>query len=349
MNINTSEMTPLRFVEADMWEAVSRKRYPCPYPPFSVYDAVLGKPFTIRPGISLHDNLVVLGGDWIPYRPDGLAVIDQMTHTPSLYVTKARNLQVIDGHCYAAPARLRNLPEDVVLVGSSPNYYHWLIDHLPRLLLVRKLGLLDGRKVLVGSGLQSFQLDALRMLGVDADQLLYMEPDEAVQFRSVLVPNLLSATTVCHPLVRELLLEAFPAVHGNSQRSPRIYLSREDAATRRLTNEAQAVALLEHAGFEKYVLTDKPFQEQIDLFRHAEAVVAVHGAGMANTIFCTAGCRVVEIFSPLHKVSSMQLIAHVAGLRHSFVPAEVTVPSADGNPLLGQWQVDLPALASELR
>lgn len=339
-------MTELRFVAADLWEAVSQKRIACAYPPFVVKGG--GQKITIRPGMSLHNDLHVLGGDWIPYRSDGLSVIDQMVHTPSLYLPKARNIRTEQGRYFAVPARVRTLQQDAVLIGGHANYYHWLIDFLPRLLLARKLGQIGQRKLLVNSDLQPYQRESLQLLGIPESQLLYVATDEAVQLRSVLVPSLLSATTVCHPLVRELLHEAYLPAHDHVPAARRIYLSREDAATRRLVNEDTAVGLLARHGFARHRLASQSFQAQIDLFSQAEAVVAVHGASMANTIFCRPGTKVAENFSPLRKVTSMYALAYIAGLKHAFVPAEVTVPSPDGNPLLGHWSVDLQALASVL-
>ena len=345
MNTGASTYTELRFVALDQWEAVSQQRITCAYPPFAVQGG--GQKITVRPGMSLHKDLYVLGGDWIPYRPDGLSVIEQMVHTPGLYLPKARNIRSEHGRNYAVPARVRNLQEDAILIGGHANYYHWLIDFLPRVLFARKEGQIGQRKLLVNSDLQPYQLESLQLLGIPESQLLYVGPDEAVQLRSVLVPNLLSATTVCHPLVRQMLLEAYPPTNAHA-RASRIYLSRQDAATRRLVNEDAAKSLLARHGFASHSLASRSFQAQVDLFSHAEAAVAVHGAGMANTIFCRPGTRVVEIFSPLHKVSSMRMLAHIAGLKHAFVPSEVAVPSSDGNPLRGQWSADLQALAAAL-
>ena len=37
--------------------------------------------------------------------------------------------------------------------------------------------------------------------------------------------------------------------------------------------------------------------EQIDLFYNAECIVGLHGAGLANVVFCKSGTRVIELQS----------------------------------------------------
>jgi capsular polysaccharide biosynthesis protein len=41
-----------------------------------------------------------------------------------------------------------------------------------------------------------------------------------------------------------------------------------------------------------------PFEEQIALFSRAKAIVAPHGSGLTNIIFCGSGTKVIELVSP---------------------------------------------------
>ena len=40
--------------------------------------------------------------------------------------------------------------------------------------------------------------------------------------------------------------------------------------------------------------------EQVELFVYADVVVAPHGAGLTNLLFCREGTRIVEIFPPTY-------------------------------------------------
>jgi capsular polysaccharide biosynthesis protein len=105
----------------------------------------------------------------------------------------------------------------------------------------------------------------------------------------------------------------------------RIYVSRDDARLRRVLNESEILPLLNEAEFEPVALSRLPIGRQVSLFRHAEAVVAPHGAGLAHIAWCRPGTKVVEFFpdpdGPRGCVKNASfdywLIAQMRGLSHS--------------------------------
>jgi capsular polysaccharide biosynthesis protein len=56
-------------------------------------------------------------------------------------------------------------------------------------------------------------------------------------------------------------------------------------------------AELEARGFVTVRLEECERAEQIAIFQEAKEVVAPHGAGLANLVFCAPGTRVVELFA----------------------------------------------------
>ncbi|GAN60311.1 hypothetical protein ACI01nite_06170 [Acetobacter cibinongensis] len=77
----------------------------------------------------------------------------------------------------------------------------------------------------------------------------------------------------------------------------RIYISREGGHDRRITPEEQAQIdpVLTANGFEKVFLEKLDFESQLALFRQAEAIIAPHGAGLANLVFIQPGVKVIEL------------------------------------------------------
>lgn len=103
------------------------------------------------------------------------------------------------------------------------------------------------------------------------------------------------------PLTRaqaDRLAEAFAAVYPpfDGQAGPRLYLSRRGAKLRNPLNDDDLEAALAGAGFDLFVAHDGNHPEQIARFQAARQVVAVHGAGLTNLVFCRPGTEVVEIF-----------------------------------------------------
>ena len=221
-----------------------------------------------------------------------------------------------------------------------------MIIYLPRLLLARKYADIRNRRIIVNKSLKSFERETLALLGVDA-QLLPVGDNEIIRPRSTLVPSLLVSNTVAHPIVGKLLQDAFPRRRISS--SKRVYLSRQDAKTRQLTNEAELTALLERYGFERHVPALLSFQEQIDLCYGAEALVAVHGAAMTSLVFCPPTAKVFEIFTPLYQATFFYMLSRISKREHRFVPSRNVTYGDDGNPLYGNWEVDLNAMEDALQ
>lgn len=84
--------------------------------------------------------------------------------------------------------------------------------------------------------------------------------------------------------------------HESRENGKRIYISRGKASRRRLINENKVLEKLCKEGFKSYFLEDMSIEQQVKLFSEAEAVVAPHGAGLVNIIFCRRAIRILELF-----------------------------------------------------
>jgi capsular polysaccharide biosynthesis protein len=335
----------LRFCDVEQWLSFADRRIACDIAPYQVRDAA-GHIIKIMPFITECRGLTVLGAHAIPIRENGVALLEQMVHTPGLYLKKAKDLRQEAGKCFAHIDAITEYSGDAVLVGGDANYYHWLIDYLPRLLLAKKYAAIGNLKIIVNKPLMPFQLESLALLGFDERRLLHVGDNEAIRPRATLVPSLLAATTVPHPVVPALLQEAFPRRHGSTGK--RIYLSRQEAPWRRLTNEAELTSLLERHGFERHVTAALGFQQQIDLCYGAQAVVAVHGAAMANLAFSPATTKVFEIYTPHHQATFFHMLSRTCKREHCFVPARIVTTGEDGNAMHGTWEVELDAMEAAL-
>ena len=75
----------------------------------------------------------------------------------------------------------------------------------------------------------------------------------------------------------------------------RVFLAREDASNRFLTNAAALEARLVADGFVKFNTGKLPLIEQIELFDAAREVVAIAGASLTNMLFCQPGYRLTML------------------------------------------------------
>lgn len=74
--------------------------------------------------------------------------------------------------------------------------------------------------------------------------------------------------------------------------------------------------------------------QQISLFSNAKIIVGVHGAGMANVVFCNQDCRIVEIASPNFYNWHYAEIAGMAHLKFATLDASMVSSNPDPNASL---------------
>jgi hypothetical protein len=308
-----------------------------------------GSRMTISPAVFRVDRVHVLGGEWLVVTNKGELTFEGMVHTPSQFPAKSVCVRPdLSGWSTVSLRQATFEGEDALLVGGCHNYYHWLVDYLPRLLLAWKAGLRRSIPILLNEDLAPYQRSALERLGIDQSQMVHVRSDECMHVRKLWVPTFAASTTVCHPVVPVLLRQCFVEQKLHQQIGcRRIFLTRSDADTRRAVNEADLWKLLELYGFERVIASELKFEDQVALFSQASVVVGLHGAGLANILFCPKGTAVIEISLSTFRVTSMLMLARVCGLRHEFSDACIATEWSE-NPLLNDWLVDLVDLNRRL-
>ena len=87
------------------------------------------------------------------------------------------------------------------------------------------------------------------------------------------------------------------------------------------------------------------FAGQVEVMARARAVVAPHGAGLTNMLFCRAGTPVVEIADPDYPNPNFYAMAAALGLPYALVPARGV---GGGHPLHRDLSVDPAAVERAL-
>ncbi|RBI65887.1 hypothetical protein DQ400_16670 [Vreelandella sulfidaeris] len=168
------------------------------------------------------------------------------------------------------------------------NHSHWLTAHLPKLLWLRNHNLLD--KVILPPNRTVTMDDSLSMLGLVPDDFLTYDQNQPLFVKQL--------TVMDTDRFRPELLRLVPAAYGVYEAEApyrRIFISRAKAARRKLINEEEVWSLLEPHGFQRVFMEDLTFQEQVKLMQETSVLIAPHGAGMTNMMFCPQGAKIVEI------------------------------------------------------
>ena len=135
-------------------------------------------------------------------------------------------------------------------------------------------------------------------------ELKYMviPKDETWQFQHLIVPSLSNHDDgVITPSLAPWLSVLKSVVGAGNSKGRKIYVSRNKAATRRLINAEKLLMALK--GWETVTLEEMSIKEQVKCFAEASHIVATHGAGLVNLLWCDPKTKVIEIQDPkmLHK------------------------------------------------
>jgi hypothetical protein len=207
------------------------------------------------------------------------------------------------------------------------NYFHYMFDVAARIHLLQKSNLPIDQYV-VDTQLP-FQDEMLTLLGIEKEKRIQMNSTLFLKARHLIIPSYnikdgMIPRWVCDFLRRELL---FNRKVEKIQGYERIYISREKATRRKVKNEDEVMELLQPFGFKRVYLEQEPLVRKIEIFHSARVIVAPHGAGLANLIFCNPGTKVVEFFNSAWMRPSFRLISQYVGLDYYyFFGQESSVP-----------------------
>ena len=237
------------------------------------------------------------------------------------------------------------------LIGRHNSYYHWFLDHLPVVFAIERYASSTGEPIelLVPSNLTEWQSNSLSQLGYEGDSLLRFTPgtrytsikarkivashshrcqkasgvrpaEVGVPFDAVSPSAIAELKERLSPQRLELRRVALPK---------KILISRRNATSRQLINEDEVLSVLSRYGFEAVTLEGISLSAQIELFKCATHIVAVHGAGLTNILHSNQA-SVLEIHSLEHGVRpDFFQLAYLNNCRYFFYVCESRGPGKD--------------------
>jgi capsular polysaccharide biosynthesis protein len=237
------------------------------------------------------------------------------------------------------------------------NYYHWLIDVLSRFRLAdferfARQPEATSPPMLLHPPLDSgWKRQSMALLIPKTLPRLVLEEEGRIEVAHLLyIPDLTGGVMNPHPV----LLEAFDtmrasALGGMPPQAPwrKLYVSRAGSPNRVLANEAEVAARAEAAGFTQMLPASMSVPEQIRMFAEASHIIAPHGAGLTNILFCQPGTALCELHMDAYVHQAYRRLAALRGLRYFCAVGAMESPR---RPELFQnlWHMDLDAIDAVL-
>ena len=189
---------------------------------------------------------------------------------------------------------------DAIILTSPANHWHFFLDGLANL-SEELLGQCDA--VLVDQALSDDQIGFLstytKTLGAP-DLTIERLSQATYAVRNAYVP--VNAPFDIKARNLRARLRKMEALAPAPNADKRIYVTRQQAKTRRLINEEELVSMLA-AEFGFRSLQNEAFSliEQLSLYRESEIVMGPHGAGLLNIVFSDCPELLIELFSSLQQ------------------------------------------------
>lgn len=195
----------------------------------------------------------------------------------------------------------KKLAGTTLLLGYSQGahcYYHWMLDILPKLGLLKKSGmeLNDIDHILVREVNDSFQLETLKRLGIDLSKVIETKDNPLFQCENLVHIILDNGINMkMNRFVPDWLSSQFEQPAEDAERI-KLYISRPKGVRRGVSNEDELLPILEKFGYTIQAMEGLSVAEQAGLFSKAKTLISPHGGALTNMVFAPSGCKVVELF-----------------------------------------------------
>ena len=229
------------------------------------------------------------------------------------------------------------------------NYFHWMIDALPRVLRAEQDGVAEHTLVLPRYYHHNAYIEFTLRAFPRIERIGWIGARTKTRVRRLaFVPRQTGdrLTSQIHEVADRVVHLA-----GAPGTDRRLYFTREGAAWRRVQNEADVVRVLRQHDVAVYRVDASRPWEQVQASAGAELIIGVHGAQLTNVMFMPPGGRLIELRHP-HDDLFFEIYGPLAtSLGHDYARLECTpLPESTHLPLNeADLVVDLDLLREALK
>ena len=254
--------------------------------------------------------------------------------------------------------RTLEIDEPVIFLPSTPNYWHFMVEVLP-MLMVRDMVPETRDLPILQFDTRGYQYEMLDLIGAprgqvrDVRQELGPDVKEVVyRLRRAVIPSQVSYPVAYRWLRDHLLTKIRP---DRPAYPKRVFLSRRSAYPKhRIANDGEVGDLLVRYGFTVVLPETLSVLETIEMIAGAEMVVAPIGAGTSNHVFLPPHGAWIHLNSPdffcpesiwnRQMGTQATLIGHFRHLTGRFIGDPATFPTRDVDRLEIPIEIDLNQL-----
>ena len=235
--------------------------------------------------------------------------------------------------------KVKGIVANLSLSGLENNYYHFCVEWMARFHLLKKSNIdID---FYIFSHLLPFQKQYLDVLKIDKKKIIILKEGTYIQADNLVVPSLINNWELVKfrgyqnyskQWLPKWISEVYHDIkyseiedNGNEINKKRIYISRKLASYRHIENEEEILNILNKYDFSMYCLEEMTVKQKIKLFRNANFIISILGAGLVHMSFCKSICIIFELFTEYYLDPSYGLQAIVLGHQYNYMIGKTTI------------------------
>lgn len=234
------------------------------------------------------------------------------------------------------------------------NYSHWLLDIVPKLIMASEKYNLQKIDFFYFSKINSFQKQSLKFLNLNPNKFIDSNIYRHVQASTIFAvshPNYFYGTFFdAHSNLPIWIVSSLKKTFLNKKfkikkKFQNIFIDRSDSIQShcKLINNQEIINYLKKRNFKILKLSKLNFNDQISVFSNCKNIIAPHGAGLANLVFCKKKTKVIEIIPKNHDNSMYKRISKINKLNYKSIRCDFI----SGNKL-GDMFLDIKRLKKKL-
>ena len=194
--------------------------------------------------------------------------------------------------------------------ASGSNYFHWLFDLLPKIEILFKNDYLKKIDFFYLPTINSFILRTLKSYGIKEKQLInssiqkHIEADEIFAFEHLYIKkgHFHNSFGKIPKWIIFFLRKKFIKLKKEISFNKHFFIDRSDSKFEhyKINNQVELKKILKKNGFDYIQLSKIDWYKQIYMFNNAKTIIGLHGAGLANLVFCRKNTKIYEILVKNH-------------------------------------------------
>lgn len=228
---------------------------------------------------------------------------------------------------FSRPTKYTGRVFSMLSIGSAKYYYyHWVFSAIAKLDMLKKSGLFDRIDYFLVPTYgfpYKYTKEYLDHFGIHEDRIINEDVEHHIQADLLLVCSEVMLNYHLPKWACNFLWDSFKKTLAGKSGEKLIYIARGDAPrNRKVINESALIELLKNFGFEVHLLSKLSVAEQAKLFNSARIIVAVHGGGLTNLVYCEPGTKVLEIFPDQYVRHTYYDLCQKKGLLYDYLLCE---------------------------